>query len=72
MIRRISFLDVMMQEMGGYEVCRRVYKPPFPHEEAVAGIEAGAGAHFDPDMVEAFLETAEHFKAFAHKYADAE
>ena len=37
-------------------ISKRVYKPPFPHEKAVAIICDGRGTHFDPDVVDAFLE----------------
>jgi len=35
-------------------ICRRVYKPPFPHEKAVDTIVAGRGTHFDPRLVGVF------------------
>ncbi|MBF0621230.1 MAG: two-component system response regulator [Magnetococcales bacterium] len=53
-------------------ISRRVYKPPFPHEKAVAIITEGRGSHFDPDMVDAFLEISEDFFAIAQQYADSE
>lgn len=36
-------------------ISKRVYKQAFPHEMAVAIIREGAGEHFDPAVVEAFL-----------------
>lgn len=36
----------------------RPYKPAWPLEEALAEIEAQAGRHFDPEVVEAFLPHA--------------
>ena len=51
-------------------ISRRVYKPPFPHEQAVEMIRAGRGQHFDPDMVDAFVRIAEEFRAIARRYAD--
>jgi putative two-component system response regulator len=53
-------------------ISRRVYKPPFPHEKAVAIITEGRGKHFDPMMVEAFLEIQGEFLAIANRYADSE
>ncbi|MEO8006514.1 MAG: HD domain-containing phosphohydrolase, partial [Betaproteobacteria bacterium] len=53
-------------------ISRRVYKPPFPHEKAVAIITEGRGKHFDPMMVDAFLEIQEEFLAIANRYADSE
>lgn len=53
-------------------ISRRVYKPPFPHEKAVAIITEGRGKHFDPMMVDAFLEIQGEFLAIADRYADSE
>lgn len=51
-------------------ISRRVYKPPFPHSKAVGIIAEGKGTHFDPDLVEAFLELQEAFRQTALQYAD--
>ena len=53
-------------------ISRRVYKPPFPHEKAVAIISEGRGRHFDPDMTDAFLAIADQFRDIAERYADSE
>jgi putative two-component system response regulator len=53
-------------------ISRRVYKPPFPHEQAVQIISEGRGKHFDPDMVDAFLQVAEDFRSIAATFADTE
>ena len=53
-------------------ICKRVYKPPFPHEKAVSIISEGSGSHFDPDMVDAFLEIQDDFKTIASELADHE
>jgi len=53
-------------------ISRRVYKPPFPHEKAVAIIKEGRGKHFDPDLVDAFLEIADDMHRIAERYADSE
>ncbi|WP_342775857.1 response regulator [Shewanella canadensis] len=53
-------------------VSRRVYKPPFPHEKAVAIILEGKGEHFDPDMVDAFMEIADEYYVISQEYADSE
>jgi len=53
-------------------IARRVYKPPFPHDEAVQIIRAGRDQHFDPDMVDAFVAVQVEFKAIAERYADSE
>ena len=51
-------------------ISKRVYKPPMPHEEAVRIILAGKGIHFDPDVVDAFLEIQAVFRNIALTYAD--
>lgn len=53
-------------------ISRRVYKPAYSHEVAVDIIRAGRGNHFDPDLVDAFLELSEEFRAIARRFADAE
>jgi putative two-component system response regulator len=51
-------------------ISRRVYKPPFPHTQAVAMIVEGGGTHFDPQVVEAFLVREEDFRQIALANAD--
>jgi putative two-component system response regulator len=51
-------------------ISRRVYKPPFTHEEAVEIIRQGAGTHFDPDVAEAFLRIASRFQEIARHFGD--
>ena len=53
-------------------ISKRVYKRPFGHEKAVEIIKAGKGYHFDPLMVEAFLELGERFRSIALEFADHE
>jgi 3-hydroxyacyl-CoA dehydrogenase len=49
-----------------------VYKPPFPHEKAVEIIIEGRGKHFDPDLIDAFVELKETFRNIALTFADFE
>jgi len=51
-------------------ICKRVYKPAFPLEQAHAMILEGSGSHFDPDIVHAFTSQFATFKAIADAYAD--
>lgn len=51
-------------------ISRRVYKAAMSHTDAAAIIEAGRGAHFDPDIVDAFLATQTEFQAIAQTFAD--
>ncbi len=53
-------------------ICKRVYKAPFPHAAAYAIILGGRGKHFDPAMVDAFVECEDSFKQIAAKHADRE
>jgi len=51
-------------------ICKRVYKKAFTHEDAVAFIRDGRGAHFDPDVVDAFLEIQGEFDQIAKRFQD--
>lgn len=53
-------------------ISRRVYKEPMPIDKAIEIIELGKGAHFDPDLVEAFLEIQDQFLEIATRYADTD
>ncbi len=53
-------------------VSKRVYKPPMPHQEAVEIITKGRGTHFDPDVVDAFVELGPMFMNIARTFADYE
>lgn len=53
-------------------ISRRVYKPPFPHEKAVALLREGRGKHFDPLIVDAFLAIEAEFTKIAERYTDSE
>lgn len=51
-------------------ISRRVYKPPFPHDQAVGIIKEGRGTQFDPDMVDAFAAITDEFHAIARRFSD--
>jgi putative two-component system response regulator len=53
-------------------ISRRVYKPPFPHEQAVALILAGRETHFDPQVTDCFAALAPRFQEIATAFADEE
>jgi cyclic di-GMP phosphodiesterase len=53
-------------------VSRRVYKEAMSHEKAVGIIIEGRGQHFDPDLVDAFLELQDEFQAISRRYADSD
>jgi putative two-component system response regulator len=68
----IPFSGRLMAVADVYDalISKRIYKPPLPHEKAVAIIRAGQGVHFDPDLVDAFLELEKIFRNIAIAYAD--
>ena len=51
-------------------ITKRVYKPAFPHEDAVNIIKEESGKHFDPDVVDVFLDVAGRFNETAGLYRD--
>lgn len=53
-------------------ISRRVYKPAFSHEQAMEIIEEGRGGHFDPDIVDAFVQIQHQCKAIAERHANTD
>ncbi|MES2878048.1 MAG: HD domain-containing phosphohydrolase [Pseudomonadota bacterium] len=51
-------------------ISRRVYKAEMTHEQAVQVIVEGRGRHFDPDVVEAFLDLSSTFQSIAICFKD--
>ncbi|KAF1049829.1 response regulator [Xylophilus sp.] len=51
-------------------ISKRVYKPAYPHEQSCATVARGRGGHFDPDIVDAFMDLAEDFRTIATLYRD--
>lgn len=51
---------------------KRCYKEAFPSETVVDIIMEGSGRHFDPDVVNAFLEVQEEFARVRECFKDAE
>jgi putative two-component system response regulator len=50
----------------------RTYSPPMPHVEAVKILARERGHHFDPGIVDAFLNHEERFRRVAYELADSE
>ncbi len=48
----------------------RVYKAAMPHEEAARLIVEGKGTHFDPDLVDAFMNIQGRFREIGETYSD--
>lgn len=51
-------------------ISRRIYKEGMRHEDAVEIILKGRGNHFDPDIVDAFLEIQDEFVKIAQQFID--
>lgn len=51
-------------------ISKRVYKPAFSHDRAVGVILEGKGTHFDPDIVDAFVELQSEFQDIAYRFSD--
>ena len=52
-------------------ISARVYKKAFPHDQAVQIMREGRGAHFDPDVLDAFVELHEEFQTIAARFTDS-
>lgn len=52
-------------------ISKRVYKDGMSHEKAVGIMREGSGTHFDPDVIEAFLDLQTEFQEVATRYADS-
>jgi putative two-component system response regulator len=53
-------------------ISRRVYKAAIPLERAKMMIVAERESHFDPDVVDAFLDSLNDFVAIAEKYREGD
>ncbi|MBI3928707.1 MAG: HD domain-containing protein, partial [Armatimonadetes bacterium] len=53
-------------------ISKRVYKQAFSHEKAVAIIQEGRGAHFDPTVVDAFEQVSQQFRVLAEEWPDSD
>jgi len=51
-------------------ISRRVYKEGMPHEQALAIMLEGKSLHFDPDVIDAFVEQQDEIKRIAEAFSD--
>ncbi len=51
-------------------ISKRVYKPAWSHADAVAMVRESSGTHFDPSLVDCFLEDADEFRCIASRFSD--
>ena len=49
---------------------RRIYKPAMPVEQSLQIIQDGRGSHFDPDVVDAFVNSLDDFAQVAVRFSD--
>ena len=49
-------------------VSKRSYKEPFTFEKAMQIIEEGSGNHFDPKIVEVFLDSSDEVRRVAEEF----
>ena len=70
---RIPLAARLMAVADSYDglISQRVYKKAHSHAEAVAILAAHRGTHFDPDIIDAFLEVQSDFQGIARRFADA-
>jgi putative two-component system response regulator len=65
--RIVALADVYDALIGN-----KVYKNGISHDAAVLVITGERGAHFDPDVVDAFIAVSSEFAAIARKHADTD
>jgi putative two-component system response regulator len=47
----------------------RVYRPPMPEDQALAIMRQGRGSHFDPGLLDLFLDRLPQFRAIRARIA---
>jgi putative two-component system response regulator len=68
----VSARLVALADVYDILISRRPHKPPIPHAEAVQIVAAARDTHFDPDIVNAFVELQQEFQDIAKRYPDNE
>ncbi len=53
-------------------ISRRVYKDPMSHDRAVVIMVEGRCSHFDPDVLDAFLDIQDEIRAIARDLSDSD
>ena len=51
-------------------ISKRIYKPAMSHTAAVEIIREGRGSHFDPEVLDTFLDLTDEFNAIAFRFSD--
>jgi putative two-component system response regulator len=68
----VSARIVALADVYDALISNKVYKEGVPHDKAVQIIFSERGSHFDPDIVDTFIEIHEEFAAIAKRYADSD
>jgi putative two-component system response regulator len=51
-------------------ISKRVYKEAFSHHESLSIMRKGRGTHFDPDILDAFMQISDQFQDIASRYKE--
>jgi putative two-component system response regulator len=68
----LSARIVALADVYDAMIANKIYKDGMPHEAAVKVIVGERGAHFDPDVVDAFVVVSSEFAAIAQRHADTD
>jgi putative two-component system response regulator len=68
----LSARIVALADVYDAMIANKIYKDGMPHEAAVKVIVGERGAHFDPDVVDAFVVVSAEFAAIAQRHADTD
>lgn len=70
----ISIYSRLMAVADVYDalISRRVYREGLPHDQVAQVIVSGRGSHFDPSVVDAFLQLQDQFHDVAQQFADTQ
>ncbi|MDC7222077.1 MAG: response regulator [Spirochaetales bacterium] len=52
-------------------ISKRPYKDPWPEEKTINYIKEGSGTHFDPDIVNVFIDKIEDIREIQQRYREA-
>jgi putative two-component system response regulator len=68
----LSARIVALADVYDAMIANKIYKDGMPHEAAVKVIVGERGAHFDPDVVDAFVVVSAEFAVIAQRHADTD
>ena len=50
--------------------CRRIYKEAWSEDDIFSEMKRLSGTKFDPELIDIFFESIEHFRNISHRYPD--